>query len=118
MKLNPILKRDINAIVNNDCKQFMSPRTKAMTPQQREHFLDDCAKELRETFDTYGVPYTEDTVKAAMVALIQSTSATQQMFLHTNPVAPENNHPMGIALHGGLTAIYVMNHVIENFEEE
>lgn len=118
MKLNPTLTHDIDVIVTNDCEKYMTPFAKAMTQAQREHFLDDIVNELKQTFQTYGVEYTEETVKAAMVALIWSTSATDAMFTNgNNPVARENNHPHGIAIHGGLAAISALNHAIKNYQD-
>jgi len=116
MHMNPTLKHDIEQIVNNDCEQFMAPFAKAMTDKQREHFMDDIANELQRTFTIYGVTYDEETLKAAMVALIWATSATNEMFADgNNPVAPENNNPYGIAVHGGLVAIQAVNHAINSY---
>lgn len=118
MKLNKTLAKDIDNIVTHDVPKFASPFVKNFTPQQTNHFLDDTERELIATFNTYGVSYNEETLQAAMVALIWSTSATHSMFANgNNPVAPENDNPHGHAVHGGLVAIQAVAHAIENYGE-
>ena len=118
MKLNKTLAKDIKTIVEHDVPKFASPFVKNFTPQQMNHFLDDIERELEATFKTYGVDFNEETLKAAMVALIWSTSATNTMFANgNNPVAPQNDNPHGHAVHGGLVAIQAVAHAIENYGE-
>lgn len=114
---NEVLARDIHNITTQDVPKFASPFARAMNTSQLNHFLDDITEELKDTFDIYGVEYTAETLRSAMVALIWSTAATNTMFANGNPVAPENDNPLGHALHGGLVAIQALAHAIENYEE-
>lgn len=118
MLINNTLRQDINAIMVNDVPTFQNALVANLTEAQLNHFMDDVTREIQQSFEIYGIPYNEDTLKAMMVTLIWTAKATQDMFPGTNnPVPLHRRTPVGYALYGMMQAFPCVNHAIENFEE-
>lgn len=118
MPMNPILRRDIDGIERNEGEQYMSPRMSHLSPVQLGIVLRQITKELQETFNVYGLDWTEENVQAAMIGLIWQAKATLTMFQHGSPTMPENDHPLGHALHPQITAFHVLNYALSDFTDD
>lgn len=100
--MNNILKRDINNI-RSEAAARLVPASK----QQIDQAIAAEVETLKFNFQIYGVPYNEDTVKAAIITHIWSTKAGLEMFANG---APAHIHPVPQvwATQPGLVALNVL----------
>lgn len=118
MELNQTLINDMNNIMETDVPQFRNELVKNLPPKRLEMFMDQIEEELKTTFDTYGVDYNFETLKAAVVTLIWTASGTQSMFPMGNDPVPHNKRtPVGYALYGMMQAFPCVVHALENYED-
>lgn len=121
MPMNPVLKRDVESIAQAEGKDYMPPRMKALGPEGKDIF-EFTVNELMVTFDIYGVKWSEETVQAAMVTLIWTAKATLDMFKDdkgriTSPTAPENDDPLGHALHPQMASFEILRYILQHFNQ-
>lgn len=116
MPMNPVLKRDVEAIAQAEGKDYMPPRMKALGPEGKTIF-DFTANELKQTFEIYGIEWSEEAVQTAMATMIWTASATLDMFKDdkgriTSPTAPENDNPLGHALHPQMASFEIFRYIL------
>lgn len=111
MQLTGRLAYDLNRI-EDDARQRLHP---SGTSAHMATAID----ELRQTFKIYEVPYTEDTLKAALATLLWSASGTQDMFLQReSPRPPHTTSALGKAVHGHLVSLAVVTEAARSYDED
>lgn len=107
--MNETLKRDITNI-----RPDAAARLVPAPVHQIDRAIAVEVETLKENFEIYGVPYNEDTVKAALITHIWSTKASMGMFSNG---APPHISPDLItwATQGGLVALNVLFAAHEEF---